>query len=244
MAGDNRKEGVVSWPKVVLFGDSLTQRGFSSEGCWCSLTADYLTRKCDVLNRGFSGYTSRWCKLALPKLVTSTEAKDILLFTIFLGANDSNDSIINLRQHVPLEEFKQNLVEIVEYLQSIGVGRDKIVLIGPPAVDEQAWARYSREVNNMESGKTDALTKAYSQAVSQAASQSGTEFIDIFSEMKKSDNWRTMLVDGLHFSNTGSHFVFDILKPTIDRRTSHLPTLLPDWKDVNTENPEDSFNRL
>lgn len=53
-----------------------------------------------------------------------------------------------------------------------------------------------------------------------------------------------MLVDGLHFSSAGSHFVFDILKLAIDRRTAHLPTLLPDWKDVNWENPQDSFNRL
>lgn len=47
-------------------------------------------RKCDVLNRGISGYNTRWAKLILPRLIPeSTGADSIVAVTIFFGANDS-----------------------------------------------------------------------------------------------------------------------------------------------------------
>lgn len=48
------------WPKVLLIGDSLTQFGFSAEGGWAAMLANALQRRCDVVNRGFSGYTTRY----------------------------------------------------------------------------------------------------------------------------------------------------------------------------------------
>ena len=46
-----------NWPRVVVIGDSITERG-SRNGGWGTLLAEALTRKCDVINRGFSGYTT------------------------------------------------------------------------------------------------------------------------------------------------------------------------------------------
>lgn len=47
-------------------------------------------RKCDVVNRGVSGYNTRWAKLILPRLITrSTSAESTVAVTIFFGANDS-----------------------------------------------------------------------------------------------------------------------------------------------------------
>ena len=70
-----------------------------------------------MINRGFSGYNTRWCKLILPKLISADDAFNTQLVTIFLGANDSVDSEICKKQHVPLEEYKRNLLDMVEYLQ-------------------------------------------------------------------------------------------------------------------------------
>lgn len=47
-------------------------------------------RKCDVVNRGFSGYNTRWAKLILPRLIgKSAAAESTVAVTIFFGANDS-----------------------------------------------------------------------------------------------------------------------------------------------------------
>ncbi|KAJ7361793.1 isoamyl acetate-hydrolyzing esterase [Desmophyllum pertusum] len=56
------------FPKIVLFGDSITQESFS-EGGWGAAIADHYQRKCDVLNRGCSGYTSAFNKLILPRIL-------------------------------------------------------------------------------------------------------------------------------------------------------------------------------
>lgn len=47
-------------------------------------------RKCDVLNRGFSGYNTRWAKIILPSLIREGNSLDTpVAVTIFFGANDS-----------------------------------------------------------------------------------------------------------------------------------------------------------
>ncbi|KAH8023210.1 hypothetical protein HPB51_011324 [Rhipicephalus microplus] len=73
----------VVYPRIYLFGDSLTQRSHSDEGCWGSLVAEafesaselsrcryssacldqwFSCRRCDVVVRGFSGYNTRMCR--------------------------------------------------------------------------------------------------------------------------------------------------------------------------------------
>lgn len=47
-----------------------------------------LVRKCDVVNRGLSGYNTRWAKILLPRLITSAVTSQIAAVTVFFGAND------------------------------------------------------------------------------------------------------------------------------------------------------------
>lgn len=68
------------------------------------------------MQRGFSGYNTRWNKLILPRIVDAEMAKDLAAVVILLGANDSNRGDLNPTQHIPLEEYKLNLVHMVEYL--------------------------------------------------------------------------------------------------------------------------------
>ena len=50
----------------------------------------FALRKCDVVNRGLSGYNSRWAKIILPRLINSQNSADsnIAAVTVFFGAND------------------------------------------------------------------------------------------------------------------------------------------------------------
>lgn len=226
----------MEWPKVFLFGDSLTQFGFSRDGCWTSLVADYLQRKCDVVNRGFSGYNTRWCKIILPKLLKPCDANMLQMVTIFLGANDSVDSVLCPKQHVPLEEFKQNLKDMIEYLQNIGVERHKIVIISPPACDEKKWEADCLE-NGRAFGKYNKPTKDYAKVCIDVAVETGTLAVDLYTSMMNQKHWEEMLRDGLHLSMLGSEFLFELLKPSIARLTSDLPLQLPYWADVDNNNP-------
>ena len=46
--------------------------------------------KCDVINRGFNVYNTRWVKIALPRLIPTREVDNIHLIIIMLGTNDSH----------------------------------------------------------------------------------------------------------------------------------------------------------
>ena len=46
--------------QILLVGDSLTQRGYDSKKGWVSKLASSYVRRADVINRGYSGYNTRW----------------------------------------------------------------------------------------------------------------------------------------------------------------------------------------
>ncbi|CAD7926831.1 unnamed protein product, partial [Amoebophrya sp. A120] len=49
-------------PKIFLYGDSLTQYGSSEVGGWAARLQGLYSRRADVVNRGLSGWNSRWAR--------------------------------------------------------------------------------------------------------------------------------------------------------------------------------------
>lgn len=115
-------------PSIICFGDSITQFGYGKVESdyigWVSLLSAAYTRRCDVLNRGYSGYNTRDAIRLLPHIfhqqsnsfVTNKNTKEekpvvvddihqasIHFCTIFFGANDA--TIPGSDQHVPIEEY-------------------------------------------------------------------------------------------------------------------------------------------
>ena len=71
-------------------------------------------RVADVLNRGYSGYNTRWALLQLPHLIAQTQSAPAVC-TVFFGANDA--AVSASTQSVPLEEYKTNLEAMVKLLR-------------------------------------------------------------------------------------------------------------------------------
>ena len=113
-------------PNIILFGDSITQLGFSGSSTtsspgWVSLLSNAYARRADVLNRGYSGYNTRHALDILPSVFSSvdgTQSDSVLMVTVFFGANDA--SLPGDRehcQHVPINEYERNIRKIVESIQ-------------------------------------------------------------------------------------------------------------------------------
>ena len=47
----------------------------------------------------------------------------------------------NPKQHVPLDEYSANLRDMVQYLRSVDVPRERVILITPPPLCEAAWEK-------------------------------------------------------------------------------------------------------
>ena len=131
-------------PQFVLFGDSITQQGFQVGG-WVSRFAATYERTADIVSRGFSGYNTRWVLPLLPTIFPEGGAAPALV-TVLLGANDAarpppvpglpltgaNGLPFAGRQHVPLDEYRANLMEIVACIRKCGGGGARVLLITPP----------------------------------------------------------------------------------------------------------------
>jgi lysophospholipase L1-like esterase len=117
--------------RIVLFGDSITQHGFNPElNGWAASLAHYYSRRADVINRGFSGYNTRWGLLISDDVVLQVNPAMVV---IFFGANDA--VIEQGLTYVPLEEYKSNLLSMIKKFKS-KCPKLAIVLITPPPVDE------------------------------------------------------------------------------------------------------------
>lgn len=213
-------------PRFVLFGDSLTQRSFD-EGGWGARLASSYQRKVDVINRGYSGYTSRWVQPMLKDVFP--DAWPPLLATVFFGANDAAMADrASSRQHVPLNEYKQNLESIVAHLKAAGVAH--IVLITPPPLDEQARIRDMQERHNAPLAqlpeRTNEVTGQYAAVVREVAANAGVLALDLFTGMQQEAGWEARyLNDGLHFTPAGQAKLYDLLQAVID---AHIPQLRVD----------------
>lgn len=104
-------------------------------------------RKCDVLNRGFSGYTTWSDKFILPKLLENdnTPPGCILAAVILLGTNDSENKNAKCSRHVPIGEYKQNLKNICQQFVEVGVPFQRQILVTPPGMDEVKWTAYCEQ---------------------------------------------------------------------------------------------------
>ncbi|GER24476.1 SGNH hydrolase-type esterase superfamily protein [Striga asiatica] len=105
-------------PKIYLFGDSITEESFS-DGGWGASLADHFARTADIVLRGYSGYNTRWALKIIERVFPSTEIeKEAAAITIFFGANDACLPDRSSKfQHVPLEEYKQNLQALIAYFK-------------------------------------------------------------------------------------------------------------------------------
>ncbi|KAM6968991.1 isoamyl acetate-hydrolyzing esterase 1 homolog [Tautogolabrus adspersus] len=233
----------VVWPQVILFGDSITQNSFQANG-WGAEFANKLVRKCDVVNRGFSGYNSRWAKIILPRLINgqnSAAVNNIAAVTVFFGANDSALEDKNPQQHVPLQEYSENLKEISGLLASAGVSADRVIFITPPPLHESAWEKECI-LKGSPLNRHNSVAGQYAQACVQAAGQCGADVLDLWTLMQKDgQDYTVYLSDGLHLSEKGNQFVTQHLWELLESRVADLPFILPYWGDVDAKSPESSL---
>ncbi|XP_046549695.1 LOW QUALITY PROTEIN: isoamyl acetate-hydrolyzing esterase 1 homolog [Haliotis rubra] len=196
--------------------------------------------KCDVINRGFSRYNARWCKFVLPQISSAADdAASVAAVTIFLGANDSNDGDLNPTQHCPQRLYRRpdrdgGIFAVYRHPER------ESSLITPPPCDENAWGEECKKKGKPMS-KSNTLTELYAKVCAKVASDCGTQCVDLYKAVMKSEEWKNMLCDGLHLSQTGSHLLFTLLQPIVDKLTSDVVFKFPLWDEVDYMNPKVSL---
>lgn len=219
-------------PSIILFGDSITEQAFGFKGPdfppiefgWASLLAADYSRRADVLSRGFSGYNSRHAVEMLPRIFTGSTMEPCLFCTVFFGANDA--ALLGELQHVPVEEYGQNLVQIVKHIRSSFDSEAPlfpILLITPPPFDAQTWMSHKQFDTP---GRDNQVAKTYGNMVKQVADNlEMCSVVDTWTLLEgASDNMSKYLSDGLHLNEAGNRLVH---KGIMDVLAKDYPNVLP-----------------
>ena len=199
-------------PCALLFGDSITQWGEicqpsieSSEKTiaagWISLLRNRFSRRFDLINRGYSGYNSRWAACIADRVFTADE---YVFVTVFFGANDAVFPKKNPKQCVPVQEYRRNIRDIVARAQR---KTKHVIVITPPPVDSKRWPDRSNE-----------RVVAFTAAAREVVKDAGCDCINLYETMMLSDNPFGFLSDGLHLNAKGQILLAQQVMDCLDRR--------------------------
>jgi len=215
-------------------------------------------RRLDVVNRGFSGYNTRQALQILPAIVPPPDQAKIRFMTIFFGANDSSLPDAPNKQHIPLDEFTKNLMDIMSHPQ-IKAHDPRIILVAPPPINEHLW--WPRDQSNGYASVTRlaGATKTYADAVVQLGAELGLPVVNLWKafmaktdfnadvwklgddlpgslDVSQNDNLVELMYDGLHLNPAGYEIFYQELIKVIaeqwpDQSPEKLPMVLPPWND-------------
>ncbi|EDO17309.1 hypothetical protein Kpol_1062p17 [Vanderwaltozyma polyspora DSM 70294] len=233
----------LQYKKFLLFGDSITEFSFNSgmvedveSFSFGSALTNVYTRKMDIMQRGFSGYNSRWALKILPKILETEANSNIAMGFIFFGANDS---CLGGHQRVPLEEFVENITKLVQMMKSSGI---KTILIGPGLYDKEKWE--SIKPDDIAEGRVRSQEefKKYSDAGEAIAKAENVPFVNLNKAFREQggDKWQDLMMDGIHFSGKGSLIFYNELLKTIrenypEYAPENIEYKLPNWSDVKPD---------
>ncbi|RKP13921.1 SGNH hydrolase-type esterase domain-containing protein [Piptocephalis cylindrospora] len=232
--------------QILLVGDSLTEYGGRVEDSGWAITLNSLyTRKMDVVNRGFTGYTTEWVKHILPQLLPPEQgsSSNVALVIVFLGANDS--VLAPNTQHTPLEKYKKNLEEMYHTVKRHS-SYTRFLLIAPPPFNDGAWEE-TCAMKGRSRDRDPEQTALYSRACLEVACELSVPVVDLWNIFTQDPRPpQDLFSDGLHMTRSGNRVILaavvDMIKrtwPDLDPLT--LPPILSHWSSVNLDNLEDAM---
>lgn len=212
--------------RVLVFGDSITQGYWDTEGGWVerirkhydSLQVANLVAGDEptIFNLGISADNSgNILKRIEPEVIARTRHGNLPVVVIQIGVNDSSTDSRPAGESVSLSigKYERNLREIVK---KTGPLSSKIILVGLSACDEQRttpvpWGDFYY---------TNDAIKKYENKMKSVALELNVPFTPVFDRFKDAlDKGRNLLSDGLHPNNEGHAFMSELIQ-------KHLAPLL------------------
>ena len=231
-------------PIFFFFGDSLTERGSNIDKAdgigWIARLAHIYGNRVDLLNRGFSGYNTRWALRVFPRLFHAVNTDCIQIVTLWFGTNDS--IVEGQPQHVPVDEYRHNLAKLILYIREQGNMKITPVLITPPPIDDEGANRDAEKEGRPLNTRTYAAVKKYVAACLELARQTKVPCINLHQVMESQPNFERFFNDGFHFNSQGQEFVAKTILTAI-RRTFRqfdpdtLDRVFPHWSEIDADNP-------
>ncbi|RVU71531.1 MULTISPECIES: SGNH/GDSL hydrolase family protein [Lactobacillus] len=182
--------------KVLLTGDSIIARHEGLSQPRLNANLKQKVPGIELTNTAVSGINSGAFFARLSELVLTQDQHDALV--ILLGTND-----LATHKQVPLAQFKQNM-SLIASAVVCEYWPPKVILVSPPAVDEQKQHVRSNKV-----------VAQYSQVVEAVAQEYHFHYVNLYQAMIERGNLASLCQglknDGLHFGQAGYELLADLL---------------------------------
>lgn len=214
--------------RVLIFGDSITQGYWDSEGGW----VERLRRHYDsiqvqdleynnqptIFNLGISAdNSSNVVERIVPETLARTRHGKLPIVIVQIGINDSswNGASVDVGVGLSIEKYEQNIQKIIDTVKPVC---SKLILIGLSSCDETKtmpvfWGDffYSNE-----------QIKRYEDVLGSIAEKNSISFIPIFEEFYSQIKLgKDYLPDGLHPNNQGHEFIYNLVLGEFNRIISN-----------------------
>lgn len=203
---------IASYPQILCLGDSITEGAWAAGG-YGQLIASEFHGRFDVLNRGYSGYTSRQLLAKLKDDFFAREGSQNSQVKAVILNISTNDAVIEGLglQHVPLDETRENLRATIKILQD-KLPAAKIMLVTPTIVDPSAWTgfrvgsfRDDPSLFDKPQDRSLENTRKYRDIVLEVAKDLGLPSVDAWTILSKAVeagevDTAELLYDGLHLT--------------------------------------------
>ena len=128
-------------------------------------------------------------------------------------------------QHVPMEEYGQNLVTIVKHIRKSHPQPFPIFLLTPPPFDAAAWMSFRRLDSP---GRDNQVARAYGNKVKEvAANLDQCAVVDTWNLLEgSSDNKSQYLSDGLHLNEAGNRLVHKAIMEVLKKDFPHIAPMV------------------
>lgn len=109
--------------------------------------------------------------------------------TIFFGANDSSLPDAPNKQHIPLNEYKDNLKRIITHPQIVA-HNPHIILIAPPPINEHLWWPRDQSKGYTSVSRVASTTKEYADAVVQVGAELHVPVVNLWKAFMEKVNFK------------------------------------------------------
>lgn len=195
---------------ILIFGSSITWGAWDEKGGWAQRIKDFANEKSFATNfenntyvypLGISGDTSAG---VLKRFDTEINARkwenEKMHIIIEIGTNDSNLIIAKNKNRVPLEEYKDNMHQLVDKAR----GHDaELIVVGLTPVDKRVdpvpwYPAFAVK---------QSLIEQYEEALREVCKNSKIPFIDVMRKFTE-NNPSELLSDGLHPNTKGHELIY------------------------------------
>ncbi|PLB48982.1 isoamyl acetate-hydrolyzing esterase [Aspergillus steynii IBT 23096] len=242
------------YDQFILFGDSITEMssiqdtGFGLHGA----LQDAYRRRLDIINRGFGGYTTAHAIQVFPKFFPTPEQATVRFLALFFGANDA--CLPGTAQHVPLDQYKENLKRLIQHEATIAQ-KPRIMILTPTPINEYQLQGFDEGKGNAHPSRTASYTKTYADAVREVGASTGVVVADVWTafvaaagwkegqplpgsrDLPEIDAFKALFTDGLHLTADGYRLVYDVIMKAIqenwpDQDPEKLSFVHPSWMEA------------